>query len=128
MDMEGALKARAIAAASVAGDRIAWDERPQGQALPAASFQVISDPMPQHLKGFDPLRRTLVQLDCWAETYAKAKQLKVQLIAALVPSQTGNGIRFDRMMIDSAQSGKEQLGETTVFRQRVDLGVWWATA
>lgn len=125
MDMQGALRARLT---GLAGGRVYWVDRPQTSALPAITLQVASDPMPQHLKGFDELRRTLVQIDCWADTYAAAKTLKDQVIAALVPENTANGIRFDRAIVESVRDLGERSGEKFIHRQSIDLGVWWATA
>jgi hypothetical protein len=75
--------------------------------LPAVTLQIISDIRPQHLKGFNPLRDTRVQIDCWATSYAAVTALKEAVLAAVVPENTSNGIRFDRAIID----GERDLGE-----------------
>lgn len=128
MDMEGALRARIVDASTTADDRVSWDERPQSSALPAVTLQIIDGARSQHLKGYNDLQRTPVQLDCWAESYEAAKALKESVLAAIVPEQSGNGIRFDRAIEDRARSGGERAGEKFVFRQSVDLGIWWAPA
>lgn len=128
MDMEGALRARITGASTTAGTRVYWVDRPQLAALPAVTLQVISDPRPQHLKGFEETRRTLVQIDCWAETYAAAKALKEAVLAAVVPENSSNGIRFDRAMVDSDRTTGERAGDKFIHQHSVDLGVWWATA
>jgi hypothetical protein len=125
MDMPGALRARL---SGVAGGRIYWNDRPQASALPAVTFQIISDLRPQHLKGFDELRDTTVQIDCWATKYADAAALKEAVLAALVPETTGNGIRFDRAIIDGERDTGEKEGTTFIHQASVDLVVWWATA
>lgn len=128
MDMQGALRARITGAATTAGTRVYWVDRPQAAALPAVTLQTISDPRPQHLKGFDELRRTLVQIDCWATTHIAAATLKEAVLAAVVPENTSNGIRFDRAIVESSNDGGEMAGNVFVFRERIDLGFWWATA
>lgn len=126
--MSGALRARIIAANTTAGSRVTWVERPQAAALPAVTLQIISDQRPQHLKGFNPLRGTLVQIDFWGDAYGDVTALKEAVLAAIVPENTSNGIRFDRAIID----GERDLGEqgTTAFihRASIDLIVWWAAA
>jgi hypothetical protein len=128
MDMQGALRSRITGAATTAGTRVYWVDRPQAAALPAVTLQIVSDPRPQHLKGFNPLRRTLVQIDCWASSYGAGAALKDAVLAAVVPEATGNGIRFDRAIVESSDDGGEKAGEVFVHRQRIDLAVWWATA
>jgi hypothetical protein len=128
MDFEGALRARITGASTTAGTRVYWDERPQASVLPAVTLQSIVDNRPQHLKGFNDLRDHYVQIDCWGATKAAAKALQEAVLAAVVPENTSNGIRFCRAVQVSAQSGGEKAGETFVFRQRIDLIFHWATA
>lgn len=128
MDMEGAFRARITGAATTAGTRVYWDERPQCSALPAVILQMIDDAREQHLKGFQSVQRAAVQVDCYAETKAAAKALKDAVLAAVIPENTSNGIRFDRAFEDRAASSVERSGTTSIFRHRVDLGIWWAPA
>lgn len=130
MDMQKALRARLLAASPVnvlVAQRVDWVDRPQASALPAITLQTISDSRPQHLKGFQALRDTRVQVDCWGATYQQVSVLREAVIAALVPENTGNGIRFDRTLVD----GVRDLGERTdiqfIHRTSIDLIVWWAT-
>lgn len=128
MDMPAALRARLIGAATAAGSRVDWVKRPQGASLPAITLQIISDLRPQHLKGFDELRPTRVQVDCWGATYGAVVALKEAVIAAVVPENTANGIRFERGIID----GERDLGELTeaqfIHRASLDFILWWTTA
>lgn len=128
--MQQALRARLLADAGVnaiAGNRIDWGWRIQGAALPAVTLLTISDPRPQHLKGFQPLRETRVQLDCWAETYGEARALAEAAIAAAVPEQSGNGIAFNRALVDGMEDRGEQTDTGFVHRTSIDLIVWWST-
>jgi hypothetical protein len=126
--MQGALRARITGAATTAGQRVYWVDRPQAAALPAVTLQVVSDPRPQHLKGFESIRGTLVQIDCWADTYAVAATLKEAVLAAVVPESTANGIRFDRAMIESIRDLGERIETKFIHRASLDLTFWWATA
>lgn len=128
MDMQAALRARITGASTTAGTRVYWVDRPQAEALPAVTLQTISDPRPQHLKGFNELRETHVQIDCWADTYAVAKTLMEAVIAAVVPENTANGIRFCRALVDGVNDGGERTETKFVHRQTADLFFWWATA
>lgn len=126
-DMQTALRSRLLAAAPVAalvGQRVTWVSRPQGSALPAISLLVIAGERPQHLKGFDALRATTVQVDCWASAYGQARALVEAAIAAVVQPGTYYGVRFGRAGV----SEPRDLGETTsdgfIHRQSVDLTIW----
>jgi hypothetical protein len=128
MDMQGALRARIVGASTTAGSRVYWVDRPQAAALPAVTLQTVSDPRPQHLKGFNPLRETRVQIDSWGDTYAAAKTLMEAVLAAVVPENTANGIRFDRALVDNSDDGGERTETKFIHRQRADLIFWWAAA
>lgn len=128
MDMQGALRARITGANTSAGTRVYWVDRPQAAALPAVTLQIITDLRPQHLKGFNELRDTRVQIDCWAATYAAVTALKEAVLAAVVPLNTSNGIRFDRAIIDGERDLGERVETQFIHRASVDLMVWWATA
>lgn len=128
MDLQGALRARAVASAAlnvIVAGRVYSVTRPQNTPLPAITFQRISDPRPQHLKGFNELRDTRVQFDCWGNTSVQVSQMAEALIAALVPEQTGNGIVFNRAIVDSVNDGGETVGTGFVYRVRIDLIFWW---
>jgi hypothetical protein len=128
MDMPGALRARITSANTSAGSRVYWVDRPQAAALPAVTLQIISDIRPQHLKGFDQTRDTRVQIDCWATSYSAVTVLKEAVLAAVVPVNTSNGIRFDRAIIDGERDLGERVETQFIHRASVDLVVWWATA
>lgn len=128
MDMPGALRARITGANTSAASRVYWVERPQAAALPAVTLQIISDQRPQHMKGFDSLRGTLVQVDCWGDDYGAVTALKEAVLAAIVPENTLNGIRFDRAIIDSERDLGEQGTTKFIHRASFDLIVWWAAA
>lgn len=129
MDMQQALLARLVTAdaavADLAADRVYWVQRPQSSALPAVTLQVISDPRPQHLEGFDDLRETRVQVDAWAATYGEVQALSEAAIAALVPERTSNGIIFNRAIVDSVRDLSEPTETLFIYRKQIDLLIWW---
>lgn len=134
MDMPGALRARIIAASTGAGSRVTWVERPQSAALPAVTLQIVSDLREQHLRGFQSIRNTRVQIDCWAKSedngagYSKATALKEAVLAAVIPENTSNGIRFDRAFVDGERDLGEQTATQFIHRASVDLIFFWAPA
>lgn len=131
MDLQAGLRARLLADSAVAaivGARIYWVDRPQETTYPAITLQTISDPRPEHLKGFDGARATRVQVDCWAKGaagYGVALSLARAVIAAISPPATVSGKRFGRGSVE----GQRDLGETVtdgsfVHRQSVDFSIW----
>lgn len=130
MDMEGALRARLLAASAVTNivsQRIYWDDRPQSEPLPAVVLSTPSDVRPQHLKGFD-LPETLVQVDVLGTTFAQKKALKEAVIATLAPSHNGNGIQFQRASDIAARPLNERTETQFVFRDAIDFLMRWTTA
>lgn len=131
MDMEGALRARALEdedLAALIDERASWELRPQGEGYPAITFQVISNPRDQHMKGFQTLERTRVQADVWALNYADKKAVTEALIAALVPAGVFHGVRFNRALIasdaDRPAGGSTEDGQPPIFRRSVDFIIW----
>jgi hypothetical protein len=103
------------------GTRVYWGIVPQSAALPYIRLQTISDPRDEHLKGYDGARVTRVQADCFAGSYAAARALAEDVIAAVaVPTATG-GVQFGRVKAE----GPRDLGEDTangyVHRASLDL-------
>lgn len=130
MDWQAALRARLLAdgpLAALVSTRVDWVERPQGKTLPAITLQSISDGREQNLKGFEELQPARVQYDVWGDTYADVRAVVEALIAAAVPTNTANGHRFTRAMVElaprdltertSAGDGQKK----TVFRTTFDL-------
>jgi hypothetical protein len=130
MDMEGALRARLIAAGPVTalvGQRIYWVDRPQEAALPAITLQIIDDPREQHMKGLHEFQQTLVQIDVWSATYAAAKALKEAIIAALLPAATSNGVVFGRSFVRSRDLS-ERTETQFIHRPSMDFTINHASA
>jgi hypothetical protein len=129
--MQGALRARLIAAAPVTalvGQRVYWVDRPQASALPSITLQIVSDPRPQHLKGFQKLRETRVQVDIWGKTSLECAQIKEAVIPPAVAEGANDGVVFNRGLIDGGRTGGEQAGTQFIHRSSFDLIVWWSVA
>lgn len=124
MDMEGALRARIVAAATAAAERVYWIDRPQGSALPSITLQTISGDYPKTYDGLQATRDPRIQLDVWATSYGQAKSIFDAVIAALAPKQTSNGIAFDNILFEGARDVLERLETQNVYRRGIDLIVW----
>jgi hypothetical protein len=100
--------------------------RPAGSALPALVLQVISDPRPQHLKGFNARRQSRVQVSCLAADRATVRGLREAAIAALVAAGDFYGVRFGRALIPNLgdRGGDAPSGTGFVHRDLVDLLIW----
>ncbi len=128
MDMQGALRARLLAAAPITAlvaQRIYWVDRPQSGQLPTIVLQTISDGRPQHLKGFNDLRETRVQVDVFGTTYSQVRAIAEAVIAALIPANTSNGVIFNRALVDGARDLGERTETQFIHRHSLDLLIWW---
>jgi hypothetical protein len=121
--MEEALRAALLASAGVAaliGDRIAWGLRPQGQPLPAISLTRVTGGYDYTLAGRVPTTRSLVQIDCWAGSYADAKGLGRAVLVAL---DTLNVAPFQGAFVEDERDDAED----TAAPQRASAGADRAT-
>ena len=100
-----------------------WTRVPQGKSLPYVRLQTVSDPRPQHLKGYDAMRETRVQVDCFASSWGQSRAIAEAIIAATARPATHGGIQFGRVRAE----GPRDLGEDTpsgfVHRANMDLFV-----
>ncbi len=129
MDMEGALRARLLAASPVAalvGERVSWIERPQKDALPGITLELVTDERVQNMTGFDGLQPGYVQIDPWASTYAQGKALKAAIIEAVTPAGIFFGVRFTRGFV-TARDLSEKTDTKFIFRPSIDLTFFYST-
>lgn len=123
-DFTVALRTRLLADSRVSGvtTKIIWGQVPQGTALPYVRLNVISDPRPEHLDGYDEARVTRVQADCFAATYGAARDLAVKIIAALGTPATTGGVTFGRIKAEGPYDrGEDVAGVGFVHWARLDL-------
>lgn len=130
MDMEGALRARLLAAAPVTAlvaQRIYWDERPQNGALPDVTIHLIADHREQHMGGFQGLQPAEVQIDVRGTSFSQKKALKEAVISAVAPADTANGIHFDAATQVFAHPLNEQTATQFIFRDVVECRLHYRT-
>lgn len=131
MDWQAAIRARLLAVPQVTaqvGQRVTWVSRPQAATLPAITLQTINEERPQTMGGFDGLNPALVQIDVWASTHSSANSIMGAAIDALIPAQTGNGVRFDRAFVQrKGDLPAEDVPNSTTFRASADLMFHYST-
>lgn len=123
-DFASALHSRLAAAAPVSaivGTKVYWVKVPQNATRPYIRLQTISDPRPEHLQGYDSARVTRVQCDCFAETYAVARDLAEKVIAAVATPSAFGGIFFGRIKAEGPRDLGEDVGDKFIHRASVDL-------
>lgn len=88
---------------------------PQNPTLPAITYQRVSGPKVQSLKGINALSHPRIQFDCWAATYTAVKGLAEKLISAL---NDYSGVIFygDRDMYEQ---------DVEVYRVSIDIAIWY---
>lgn len=128
MSMETALRARLMAdgaVAAIAGTRIDWSNRPSATQYPAVTMLIVSDPRPQHMKGFQGLRSTRVQIDPMALTPAQKVALRDAVIACIVEPATEGGVIFGRGFINNVvDRGEDVAGQGFIHRDMIDATIW----
>lgn len=125
MDMEGALRARVVAAAPTVAGRVYWVDRPQTSGLPAVTLQIINDTREQTMDGFQGRQFASVQCDIWAKTYAEGKAIKEAVIASVVPKATVNGVKFGRAEV-SSRDLSERTDTQFIHRPSLDFTINYA--
>ncbi len=120
-DFRTALVTRLQAIDGMAGVKVHWVIVPQGTARPYVRLQVISDPRPEHLKGYDTTRQTRVQADIFGTSYGQGVQLAEKITISLANPVVVGGVQFGHTKAE----GPTDLGEDTsagyVHRAQLDL-------
>lgn len=81
--MEEEFRALVVAATALPASRVNFGAHPQGESLPGVVLQVISAIDGLHMQGPDRFPESRVQVDCYAPTYAGAKQVSRAVMAEL---------------------------------------------
>lgn len=112
---------------ALVSDRIEWAAR---GASPCVALHLISAPPDTTLAGHSGLVQARVQIDCWADTFLKAKQIGTAVVAAL-PARRAEiaGVRF--LACTVLDTSRDRTGETTpnqLHRTRIDVRVAFTPA
>lgn len=117
-DFFAALRTRLL---GLAGGAIHPVKVPATAVLPYIRLQVISDPRPEHLRGYDGSRQTRVQADCFAATHSAARALALGAIAAVAAPATVGGVKFGRTSAEGPRDLGEDGTQDFIHRASVDL-------
>lgn len=111
------LLARVVEPGSPSDYRVFAEIAPQDTTFPLVVYRMIADAPVHSLGGASNLRRTLVQVDCYAATYAEAVAMGEDVAAVLVGNFTDlKGLQQDsRSMFDE---------NSRVFSVSQDFAVW----
>lgn len=124
-DFVDALIERLNAAAPVnalVGSRVYRINRPQNSVNPSIRLQVISDPRPEHLGGYDGARQSRVQVDCFADKSTTARDLAEKVISAVATPASAAGVVFGRIKAEGPRDlGEDVAGIGFVHRASLDL-------
>lgn len=88
---------------TIVSNRIDWAIRPQAEETPSILLHTISTTPSYSDDGDDGLTSSRVQVDCWANTYAIAKQAAREVTSRI----TGNGAKFSQGGIEFQVAFKE---------------------
>jgi hypothetical protein len=78
----------------------------QKAVLPYARYHIISDPRPEHLKGYQGSRRTRIQVSIFAESFNDAKRIGSNIVKALdAPWSTSAG-KVGRVKCEGPREGQ----------------------
>jgi hypothetical protein len=115
---------------ALVGQRIYWDEVPQGAQRPCVVMYVVSSIPGYHMQGEDCIKPVRVQIDCQAKTtvtkWAVARAVHDRLSGY---RGTVSGIRFGGIFqqMDRDKSDKDTESNTLRVRQQ-DWEVWFAAS
>lgn len=115
---------------AIFGQRIYWDVRPQGSALPALVLQTIGGDRREHLKGPEDMAEAVVQAASMARDKGKARAGAEAVIAALLPTAVvtdddGADVVFWRGSAREPIDLNEQDETGTIYRPVTDLTIRW---
>ncbi len=115
------------ALAALVGNRIDWQKRPQGDALPSISLQRVSGGRDYSMQGATGLVQSRVQIDCWGETYVSTLDVAraVRDLLSGIRRNIGN-LQLQGAFIDSERHDFEKEGNAAEGFHRIsmDFQIW----
>lgn len=134
--MEKAFRAALLTNAGVAAiiataDRIAWGRLPQGVRLPYIALNRLDGGYSYVQAGRVPTITPMVQIDCWAGSYAGAAALADAVKAAIDTLKTApwQGVfLIDERPDDEVGDGPDSTGSSDFYRTSLDVRVTWTAA
>lgn len=131
--MEGDLRAMLVGHApltALVGQRIYWDEVPQGADRPCIVMYLVSGSTGYHMQGPDKLTSARIQFDCQA-VLSTDKWAMADALEALLSGYRGavGGTYFDGMFLALGRDKTEPATNSGTFRVRqLDFEIWFRRA
>jgi hypothetical protein len=125
--VKAALRARLLADGTISGlvgTRIDWGLRPQGMPLPAITLTLIPTPRDYHMGGAQRTQHYLVQIDCWASSYASADAVRQAVIAELEPASGS----FQGSFVQRDHDMPERIETSEIHRASLDFKITYISA
>ena len=129
--MEEAIRTRLLATAGVTAlvsQRVYCGSRPQGGTLPDIIINRISGAPVYTDDGESGLATARLEIDCWGETYAAAKNAARAVIASLSAYVgTSGATTFQYVLLDAERDFREGGGNASEypFRTNLDFIIWF---
>ena len=125
MSVEMAIRTRLVThpgTSALITSRVFPQLMPQGTILPAVTYSVVSRTT-EPTMGYanSGMWATLIQIDCWAETYAGVKALADQVRAGLMDWHQESPEPIWRVLHQSEEDSFES--ETSLFRVSMDFEI-----
>lgn len=111
----------------IVGDRLDWGPRADGSGLPAVCMHVTSDPRPKHFTGWQGLRETRIQIDCFSDVGVDEALAIAELVFLAIGGPfVLDGVRFEMPSIEGPETSGNQEERIYVHRARLDVLAWHA--
>jgi hypothetical protein len=120
--MQAALRSRLLADPTIAGlvgQRVDWGLRPQGKPLPAITLTLVPTPRGYHMDGPQATQIHRVQIDCWAESYKAASDLRDAVIAELEPANAS----FFASFVERSADMPERTDTGVIYRAMLEFKI-----
>jgi hypothetical protein len=108
------------------GTRIYPNIVPQKAPMPAVTYQQISGPRLHDMQGAVGMAKARYQINCWAESYAKSKELDEAVRLTLDGYSSAGTIKVIHL-VDEGDLPKTIAGldQLTRYGKRIDFLVWF---
>lgn len=107
--------------------RVDWGVRPQGKPLPAITLTRVVGSHDQTMSGVEITQGPLIQIDCWAETYADMAALRDAVIALIATPVVQGSTRFLGAQNIIDHDLPEDTDNGLVQRSMIRANIWHTT-
>jgi hypothetical protein len=116
---------------ALVGNRIHWDNRPQGSGDPAIVMHNLGGSVDYHMEGSSRLREARIQIECWSndspdEALAIRRAVETALSGLQRFAGSGGEVDIQGMFVDGLNQGYQHFAEASedAYLYRVDFLMW----